>query len=496
MKAFLLLLLAQLCLPSLVPEREKDPEYWRGQAQETLRAALQLQRLNQNVAKNLILFLGDGMGVSTVTAARILKGQLQNRKGEESLLEMDQFPYVALAKTYNTNAQVPDSAGTATAYLCGVKANEGTVGVSAGVTRDRCNTTKGQEVTSILRWAKDAGKAVGIVTTTRVTHATPSAAYAHSANRDWYSDGEMPLDALEGGCRDIARQLVENIPDIEVILGGGRKYMFPKNTSDVEYPQEDKHRGTRLDRKDLVQAWHDAKPPGKVSKYVWHRRELLALNLSRVDFLLGYDWGGQGMPRLWCQSVLGLSGGRIDHGHHEGKAKQALHEAVELDRAIGLATRLTSAQDTLSVVTADHSHVFTFGGYTPRGNPIFGLAPMQSDVDRKPFTSILYGNGPGYKIVAGERENVSAVDFAHANYQAQSAVPLRQETHGGEDVAVFARGPMAHLLHGVHEQNYIPHAMAYAACIGSNRGHCNAADRPAATTTVLVPFFSLLILLC
>ncbi|NXC06425.1 PPBT protein, partial [Orthonyx spaldingii] len=505
MKALLILLLAQLCSASLVPEREKDPEYWRRQAQETLRNALRLQRLNQNVAKNLILFLGDGMGVSTVTAARILKGQLHGQ-GEESLLEMDKFPFVALAKTYNTNAQVPDSAGTATAYLCGVKANEGTLGVSAGVTRDRCNTTKGQEVTSILRWAKDAGKAVGIVTTTRVTHATPSAAYAHSANRDWYSDGEMPPDALEGGCKDIARQLVENIPEIEVILGGGRKYMYPKNVSDVEYPHEEKHRGTRLDRRNLVQEWQNKKPPGKVAEYVWHRRGLLALNLSRVDFLLekpprvlppGRRKGNKGAARLGrgkrCPAVPGSVGGRIDHGHHEGKAKQALHEAVELDRAIGLATRLTSTQDTLSVVTADHSHVFTFGGYTPRGNPIFGLAPMQSDVDRKPFTSILYGNGPGYKIVAGERENVSAVDFAHADYQAQSAVPLRQETHGGEDVAVFARGPMAHLLHGVHEQNYIPHAMAYAACIGSNRGHCNAAARPA--TPLLLPFLGLLLLL-
>ncbi|NXR91412.1 PPBT protein, partial [Hypocryptadius cinnamomeus] len=447
-----------------------------------------------------------GMGVSTVTAARILKGQLHGQ-GEESLLEMDKFPFVALAKTYNTNAQVPDSAGTATAYLCGVKANEGTLGVSAGVTRDRCNTTKGQEVTSILRWAKEAGKAVGIVTTTRVTHATPSAAYAHSANRDWYSDGEMPPDALEGGCKDIARQLVENIPDIEVILGGGRKYMYPKNVSDVEYPHEEKQRGTRLDGRNLVQAWREAKPRGKVAEYVWHRRGLLALNLSRVDFLLGDEipiptgmWNPAGQEEgragivRFVSNLPGSSGGRIDHGHHEGKAKQALHEAVELDRAIGLATRLTSTQDTLSVVTADHSHVFTFGGYTPRGNPIFGLAPMQSDVDRKPFTSILYGNGPGYKIVAGERENVSAVDFAHADYQAQSAVPLRQETHGGEDVAVFARGPMAHLLHGVHEQNYIPHAMAYAACIGSNRGHCNAAARPA--TPLLLPFLGLLLLLC
>uniref|UniRef100_A0A8C3K6T2 Alkaline phosphatase n=1 Tax=Calidris pygmaea TaxID=425635 RepID=A0A8C3K6T2_9CHAR len=475
MKA-LLLLLAQLCSAQLIPGSELGAGF------------------NWVCPKWGAVLRGcpAGMGVSTVTAARILKGQLQNRQGEESLLEMDKFPYVALAKTYNTNAQVPDSAGTATAYLCGVKANEGTVGVSAGVTRDRCNTTKGQEVTSILRWAKDAGKAVGIVTTTRVTHATPSAAYAHSANRDWYSDGEMPPDALEGGCRDIARQLVENIPDIEVILGGGRKYMFPKNASDVEYPHEEKHRGTRLDRRDLVQAWHDVKPPGKVAKYVWHRRDLLALNLSRVDFLLGESRHPRVPPPP--PGALG-DRGRIDHGHHEGKAKQALHEAVELDRAIGLSTRLTSAQDTLSVVTADHSHVFTFGGYTPRGNPIFGLAPMQSDVDRKPFTSILYGNGPGYKIVAGERENVSAVDFAHADYQAQSAVPLRQETHGGEDVAVFARGPMAHLLHGVHEQNYIPHAMAYAACIGSNRAHCNSAARPATTTSLLLPFLALLFLL-
>ncbi|XP_010012978.1 PREDICTED: alkaline phosphatase, tissue-nonspecific isozyme, partial [Nestor notabilis] len=420
MKFLLLILLAQLCSATLVPEKEKDPEYWREQAQETLRNALRLQHLNQNVAKNLILFLGDGMGVSTVTAARILKGQLQNHKGEESLLEMDKFPYVALAKT-----------------------------------RDRCNTTKGQEVTSILRWAKDAGKAVGIVTTTRVTHATPSAAYAHSANRDWYSDGEMPPDALEGGCRDIARQLVENIPDIEVILGGGRKYMFPKNASDVEYPHEDKHRGTRLDRRDLVQAWYDAKPPGKVAKYVWHRRDLLAMSpavslspglFEPGDMVYELDRNNETDPSLTEMVAVAIrmlqknsrgffllvEGGRIDHGHHEGKAKQALHEAVELDRAIGLATHLTSVQDTLSVVTADHSHVFTFGGYTPRGNPIFGLAPMQSDVDRKPFTSILYGNGPGYKIVAGERENVSAVDFAHADYQAQSAVPLRQETHGGE----------------------------------------------------------------
>ncbi|XP_029358447.1 alkaline phosphatase, tissue-nonspecific isozyme isoform X2 [Echeneis naucrates] len=477
------------------PEREKDPNFWNLGAQQTLSEALTLQDLNKNKANNLILFLGDGMGIPTVTAARILKGQLMGQSGEEMQLEMDKFPFVSLAKTYNTNAQVPDSAGTATAYLCGVKANEGTVGVSAAAVRSQCNTTQGNEVTSILRWAKDAGKSVGIVTTTRVNHATPSAAYAHSVDRDWYSDNEMPPEALEAGCRDIARQLFENIPNIDVIMGGGRKYMFPKNMSDVEYPGVAKQSGLRKDGRNLVEEWKDKKKDKK-GFYIWNKKQLLSLNPNNVDYLLALFEPGDLMYDLERNTetdpsltemvevaikilkrnprgfYLLVEGGRIDHGHHEGKAKQALHEAVEMDRAIGRAALMTSTYDTLTVVTADHSHMFNFGGYTPRGNTIFGLAPMTSDVDQKPFTSILYGNGPGYKIVSGGRENISTIDYTENDYQAQAAVPLSMETHGGEDVAVFAKGPLAHLFHGVHEQNYIPHVMAYAACIGQNKKHC------------------------
>lgn len=78
------------------------------------------------------------------------------------------------------------------------------------------------------------------------------------------------------------------------------------------------------------------------------------------------------------------------------------------------------------------------------------------------------------------------------NYQAQSAVPLSLETHGGEDVAVFAKGPLAHLLHGVHEQNYIPHVMAYAACIGQNKEHCMADSGAAGFQPVLSSIAALL----
>uniref|UniRef100_A0A8C1X4E2 Alkaline phosphatase n=1 Tax=Cyprinus carpio TaxID=7962 RepID=A0A8C1X4E2_CYPCA len=478
-------------------ESEKDPDFWKEWAQRTLKNALTLQDLNKNVAKNIILFLGDGMGVPTVTAARILKGQMSGQNGEETQLEMDKFPYVALSKTYNTNAQVPDSAGTATAYLCGVKANEGTVGVSAAAVRSQCNTTQGNEVKSILKWAKDAGKSVGIVTTTRVNHATPSAAYAHCVDRDWYSDGDMPPEALQSGCKDIARQLFENIPDINVIMGGGRRSMYPRNTPDVEYPGDKKHNGTRKDGRNLVAEWTD-RVKDKKGYYAWNRKELLSLNPNDVDYLLGLFEPGD-LPyelernketdpsltemvdvaiKILRKNERGfyllVEGGRIDHGHHEGKAKQALHEAVEMDRAITRAGLLTSIYDTLTVVTADHSHVFSFGGYTPRGNSIFGLAPIVSDVDQKPFTSILYGNGPGFKLVNGTRENVSTVHYEQNNYQAQSAVPLSMETHGGEDVAIFSKGPMAHLLHGVQEQHYIPHVMAYAACIGQNKDHCRA----------------------
>lgn len=160
-----------------------------------------------------------------------------------------------------------------------------------------------------------------------------------------------------------------------------------------------------------------------------------------------------------------------------------------MDQAIRKAGAMTSQKDTLTLVTANHSHVFTFGGYTPRSNSIFGLAPMVSDTDEKHFTAILYGNGPGYEVVDGERENVSMLDYAHNNYQAQSAVPLCHKTHVGEDLAIFAKGPMAHFLHGVHEKNYIPHVMLYASCIEANLDHCASASSSSSPTlgTLLFP---------
>ncbi|KAG8581678.1 hypothetical protein GDO81_007751 [Engystomops pustulosus] len=424
------------------------------------------------------------MGIPTVTATRILSGQLKQMLGEENELTMDTFPHIGLSKTYNIDRQVPDSAGTATAYLCGVKGNYGTIGVTAVVNRSDCSNQAGNEVESVLKRAKAAGKSVGVVTTTRVQHASPSGNYAHVADRDWYSDANMPQNALDLGCADIAHQLISNV-EIDVILGGGRKYMTPKGTKDPEYPNDLLQNGLREDNRNLITEWLDKY---KGAQYVWNKEELNQINESTITYLMGLfepgdmkyelnrnDSSDPSIVELTEKAIQILSknpngfylfveGGRIDQGHHDGKAKLALMEGVLFDQAIKRAGDLTDEEDTLTVVTADHSHVFSFGGYTYRGSSIFGLAPKKA-FDNKSYTSILYGNGPGFSITPEGRPDINESTSEDKNYRAQTAVPLDSETHGGEDVVIFSRGPMAHLFHGVHEQTYIAHVMAYAACL-------------------------------
>nr|XP_020028384.1 intestinal-type alkaline phosphatase-like [Castor canadensis] len=522
LRLLLLTLRLQLCL-GVIPVEEENPTFWNQKAAEALNTAKKLQPI-QTAAKNLILFLGDGMGVSTVTATRILKGQLEGHLGPETPLAMDHFPYLALSKTYNVDRQVPDSAGTATAYLCGVKANYQTIGLSAAARAGQCNTTHGNEVLSVMYRAKEAGKSVGVVTTTRVQHASPAGTYAHTVNRNWYSDANMPASAREEGCTDIATQLISNM-DIDVILGGGRKYMFPKGTPDPEYPADTTQNGIRLDGRNLVQEWL-GKHQG--ARYVWNHTQLMQASQDpSVTHLMGlfeptdmkyeaYRNSTQDPSLMEMTEVavgllsrnplgfyLFVEGGRIDHGHHEGIAYKALTEAVMFDSAIEKASQLTSERDTLTLVTADHSHVFTFGGYTLRGTSIFGLAPFKAE-DGKFYTSILYGNGPGYK--EGDRPNVTESESGDLTYEQQAAVPLDSETHGGEDVAVFARGPQAHLVHGVQEQSYIAHVMAFAGCLepyaacnlpppADHSGTSGRTAQPGRATTLLLSLLAATLLL-
>ncbi|CAL8069781.1 unnamed protein product [Orchesella dallaii] len=478
--------------------RQFEPaEYWKESALEALHTKL-LQRPIEAVAKNIVMFLGDGMSIPTITAARILKGQKVDnlRFGEEGELHMDTLPYNGLSKTFCSDAQVADSACSATAYLCGVKANSGTIGLTPDVTKNNCTAQNNPayQLSSILAWAQAAGKSTGIISTARITHASPAAAYSRVANRNWENDHEVKQDNNNPDeCDDIAEQLILGDPgrNINVILGGGKLQFLPRSKRDPETGRK----GYRTDRKNLIEIWKQEKFQTRHA-YVEGKEELLHVDTSNVDYLLGlfapshmeyyHEQEKHDDPSLEEMTTVALEilsrnpngfflfveGGRIDHAHHLNNGMRALWETIELDKAIKKADEMTDDRNTILLVTADHSHVFSIAGYPARGNPISGIAEMAQD--NLPYTTLSYANGPAYKgFVNNRRYNISRDPLDDLKYRQVPNIPRKSETHGGDDVMMSASGPFAHLFTGVQQQNYIPHALAYAACIGPGPKFCD-----------------------
>uniref|UniRef100_A0A182WZ34 alkaline phosphatase n=1 Tax=Anopheles quadriannulatus TaxID=34691 RepID=A0A182WZ34_ANOQN len=478
-------------------EYEKTAQYWNIGAQLKLKEHL-MRQPNRNIAKNVVFFLGDGMSIPTLAASRMYLGQQQGHTGEESQLSFEEFPDVGLVKTYCVDKQVADSACTSTAYLCGVKANYATLGVTAAVNYGNCAASNDprNQVESIMAWAQAAGKATGIVTTTRVTHASPAGAYAHTSNRDWECDADIVRSGGDPAqCPDIATQLIygDTGKQFRVILGGGRRKFLPRTMKD-----EEGIRGQRMDGANLISQWYYGKPLG-TARYVSNRQELMALNFTEVDYLLGLfaadhlkfhlDARPDLDPTLGDLTyaairtlekypegyVLFVEGGKIDLAHHFTKARKSLDETVQLSEAVQVARQLTTQDDTLLVVTADHSHTMTLSGYATRGNDILGLNSQISDGDRKPYTTLAYANGPGGPVPGpkGQRPNITESMIKDRDFQFPKVVPMKYETHGGDDVALFAYGPWSHLFGGMYEQNVIPHLIGYAACIGNGEHACS-----------------------
>ncbi|MCF2863890.1 Alkaline phosphatase precursor [Pseudoalteromonas sp. THAF3] len=462
-------------------------------------------------AKNVILFVGDGMGVSTLTAARILQGQNNGKMGEEGYLSFEKFPYSAQVKTYNVDAQTPDSAGTMTAMASGVKTDVGVIGVDEDIERGNCATVAGNELITALELAEIRGLSTGIVSTARITHATPAATYAKSADRNWEDVSDMPAQAVAQGCEDIATQLVNfeqnlearfagtDVDGIEVVMGGGRRHFLPKdetyNTLDARSAIE----GDRTDGRDLTQEWQQKYADGV---YVWDRAgfDAIADDAQRVFGLFneshmqyeadrGNDLAGEpSLSEMTAKAIsvldnndtgffLTVESGRIDHAHHAGNAYNALNDTIELANAVQYAIENTNPEETLILVTADHSHVFTIAGYPKRGNPILGqvVAVGQQQptlaADGKPYTTLGYANGLGFRDLGMEtnadasysdapqtgRQNLAGIDTTTPGFHQEATIPLSSETHAGEDISLHAMGPSAHLAQGVIEQSMVFH---------------------------------------
>ncbi|VVC32927.1 Alkaline-phosphatase-like, core domain,Alkaline phosphatase-like, alpha/beta/alpha,Alkaline phosphatase [Cinara cedri] len=458
-----------------------DASFWMNRGMSDLRSRVKtLESPIVGQAKNIVFFLGDGMSLATVTAARVHMEQTSGRTLPESngSLTFENFPYTGLVRTYCVDKQVADSACSSTAYMTGVKANSGTLGVTGAVKENDCEASLDAKnrVDSILRWAQMAGKSTGIVTTTRVTHASPAGGYAHSANRGWESSA--PND-----CLDIAQQLMTQSPgiDLDVILGGGRQEFLPKNMN-----------GNREDGRNLIAEWKVNMMKGHQRyDYVRNKTELLNANLRNLDKLLGLfsmshmsytdtmevERDEPSLSEMTVAAievlrknkngyVLFIEGGRIDHAHHQNLAHMALSETIAFSNAVNVADTMTNPKNTLIVVTSDHSHTMTINGYPSRTDKIIGHVERGEEI----YSILSYANGPSANSHTYEKQSSKYGD-KFALYP--SLVPMSQESHGGEDVAVWARGPWAHLFVGSFEQNVLPLIMSYASCIGPNEGKCS-----------------------
>lgn len=482
------------------------------------------QRPNKRRARNVILFVGDGMGVTTVTASRILAGQLTtpNQGGEENLLSFEKFPYLAHSKTYQVNQQVADSAPTMTALITGYKTRDGMLSVDPfQVLRNDDFALSAKPEThlqSLLEKAESRGLWTGVVSTATVTHATPAACYAHTSHRDTESAADLAALVKRtgrdpGSLKDIAAQLLDfrvrpttmngkPSQGLEVVLGGGRaKFMLDRQTD----PEDPTIKGEQTVR-DLVKEWKD-----RGGAYVTNQQEFAALEPRTTGPVLGLfepdymqyelDRASQPVPgepslaemtataiRILERGPKGfflmVEAGRIDHALHAGNAKRALYDTIALAKAVDTARALVG-DDTLIIVTADHSHTLTMSGYPKRGNPILGLVVTNNEAgepettptlapDGKPYTTLGFANGPGSPCVCKRdeqgkvtcdcppRADLSNVDTTADDFKQQALVPRGSETHGGEDVAIYARGPWAHLVQGTMEQNAVYWVMAKA----------------------------------
>lgn len=482
---------------------------WFTQGKERVQAAAETEELlAKGAAKNVILFVGDGMGVSTVTAARIFAGQKEGATGEEYQLSFEKFPVAGFAKTYNTNQQTPDSAGTMTAMVSGVKTKAGVIGYPEEALRADCSSAKGKELVTAVELAEMAGMSTGIVSTARITHATPAATYAKSPERNWESDDKLTDEAKANGCKDIATQLIDfSYGDgVDVVMGGGRRHFIPNTLMD-----EEGKTGKRTDGVNLIETWKSKYATGS---YIYDQAGFNALNTATTTKVLGLfnsshmeyeadranDIAGEpSLSDMTAKTIdilsnndkgffLTVESGRIDHGHHAGNAYRALEDAVEFAEAVQAAVDKVDLNETLIIVTADHSHVFTLAGYPTRGNPILGVVKSNDHAghaedeavlahDDMPYTTVGYANGLGFAdygdgqggdqryadAVAAGRHELGDVDTQSSGFHQEALIPLGSETHSGEDVGIYAVGPGAQLLRGTHEQSNIFHAMNHAA---------------------------------
>ena len=459
----------------------------------------------KKLAKNVILFIGDGFSIGHRSAMRILSKSIEGGK-YTSKLAIDDMPYMALLSTQGTDSIITDSANAAHAYTTGHKSCVNALGVYCS---RAANTLDHPKVETITELAKRRGMAVGVVTNSEIEDATPAAMVAHTRRRSDYNDIVEMFYASK----------------IDVMMGGGSPNFLPKSNpgskrkDDVDYIERFKQANYQLatTKTEMLAAAADSKTTKLLGLYntgnVDGALDLKFLKKGSVsqfpdqpDVPESMNAALQVLSRNKSGFVLMVESARIDKYSHSLDAERAIFDAIMLDNAVKQAKQWAKAHgdNTLILVTADHSHAVSVigtvdddktgpdmrnkvGTYNEAGFPNYPAPdadgyPAKVDVSRR--LRLVFGSYPDYydtfaPHLEGENvptiRNAQGVMVANEKYKEFPGAELRvgnlpnigsgaanSGVHSGDDVVLTAMGPGANKVHGQMENSDLFRVMAEA----------------------------------
>ncbi|NUO02640.1 MAG: alkaline phosphatase [Saprospiraceae bacterium] len=321
---------------------------------------------------NIILMIGDGMGLTQISAGLYRNG---------NKLNLERFPVIGLHKSYSSSDLVTDSAAGATAFASGVKTYNGAVGVDKDAV----------SVPTILEEAESKGLATGLVVTSSITHATPAAFYAHVRSRDQYED--------------IAADFMKT--DIDLFIGGGRQYFERRKTDDRDLWKELEAKNyvisalAKQELSDVVLDFNknfgfftaegDPVPTASGRDYLPAASRLAPVFLNQRSKSKGF--------------FLMIEGSRIDWGGHANDSQYIIDEMLDFDKAIGAVLDFAAEDgNTLVIVTADHET----GGYAIMlGSSTDSIVPGFTTKGHTASMIPVFAYGPGAELFGGIYENTA-----------------------------------------------------------------------------------------
>lgn len=456
----------------------------------------------QKTAKNVILFVGDGMSMQAKEVARILSKGITEGKYND-LLSMEQMPNMALITTSGYDSIVTDSANSASAYNTGHKAVVNAMGSYANSTKDAFDDPKVETFAEIVSRTK--GMSYGMVSTAAVTDATPAALTAHTRRR-----GEQAAIAYDAFHRD-------NPP--AVVLGGGLQFFLPLDAAGSK----------RKDSVNLVKEYQDAG-----YQFATTATELNALStdkpmlglftmnhmnvymdrafLPKNPKVLKNFQDQPGLVEMTKKAIdvldnnpngffLMSEGGSVDKQLHTMDWQRAAYDAIELDQAVDYARKYSKAHgdNTLIIVVADHAHGISITGtysenegkvgreavrvYGDAGWPTFVDAnkdgfPDNPDADVT--LAVQYANAPDHyenyrfqqtptdpalvegngKVIANPKRAPQGARLVEGNLPTMTGET--SEVHSADDVVLMAEGPGSEYFRGVMDNTEVFYGMMRA----------------------------------